>query len=112
MICGCFSLVKGLPSLFKNVVELGPKFQPATLGFVQTLVLRNVFYRFDKVVWLFDDFELGSRFGVSDFIGVNLNQEKEMLSSVCLLSHSMALACSSRAEATTHTTTDASSPDA
>ena len=76
MIYGCFSLVKGLPSLFKNVVELGPKFQPATLGFVQTLVLRNVFYRFDKVVWLFDDFELGSRFGVSDFIGVNLNQEK------------------------------------
>ena len=76
MICGCFSLVKGLPSLFKNVVVLGPKFQPATLGFVQTLVLRNVFYRFDKVVWLLDDFELGSRFGVSDFIGVNLNQEK------------------------------------
>lgn len=62
--------------MFKDIVELCPKLQSVALRFIHTFILSNAFYSFCEVIRLFDDFELGSRFRISNFVSVNLNQEK------------------------------------
>ena len=76
MIRCCFSFVEGFSTLLNDVVELRPKFQPITLRFIHTFILRNTHYCFYKVVWLLDDFKLRSWLRITYSVSVNLNQEK------------------------------------
>ena len=75
MIRRRFSFVEGFSPLFQDIVELRPEFQSAALGFIHAFVLRNAFYRFGEVVWLFNDFELRGWFRISDSVSVDLKQE-------------------------------------